>query len=231
VKTTLSLLRLLPFRSILSTNFTRFFHGIDYIFRSDRGGCTEEEGKQTLRRVKTFEMVTPKLADVPPSTAYLRDFLDLNDGASVARTISLAPFRDAKLFLCANDDFQDAEKRMPPLVKGLDPPVLHIHGTSRPICTKAHYRRLQNDNPGYMEFMRCMFASNRVLFYGYSRSDTYVNELTGSVMTMLEQGQRSREDAVAPVLAYATCSCCSENCDILAGTTWRTSRTGAMRMF
>ena len=33
MKTTLSLLRLLPLRSILSTNFTRFFHGIDFIFR------------------------------------------------------------------------------------------------------------------------------------------------------------------------------------------------------
>lgn len=47
-----------------------------------------------------------------------------------------------------------------------------------------------------------MFASNRMLFYGYSRSDSYVNDVRDQVMTMLEQGHRQREDALAPVLGY-----------------------------
>ena len=134
VKTTLSLLRLLPFRSILSTNFTRFFHGIDYIFRAPEPKSETDIPSKPLRRTRTrvekFECVMPKQAQAPAVTAYLREFIDLQVGdASISRTLAQQPFRDAKLFLCSNDDFQDAEKRMPPLVKGFDPPVLHIHGT------------------------------------------------------------------------------------------------------
>lgn len=138
VKTTLSLLRLLPLRSILSTNFTRFFHGIDYIF----GGDQSPEHAAALRRARSFECIPQKQSDGPAVTAYLRDFLDAHAaGCDVApsRTLSQQPFRDAKLFLCSNDDFQDAEKRLPPLVKGFDPPVLHIHGNSKPTCTKKAY--------------------------------------------------------------------------------------------
>ncbi len=205
VKTTLSLLRLLPLRSILSTNFTRFFHGIDYIFRSPESKFEAEHSllTRTRTRVKMFESVMPKHAAAPAVTAYLREFIDVGVAdSSVARSLSQQPLRDAKLFLCANDDFQDAEKCMPPLVKGFDPPVLHIHGTSNPTCTRKGYRRLQTDNPSYLEFLRCMFASSRVLFYGYSRSDSYMNDLRDEVMTMLEHGHRPGEDTVAPVLGY-----------------------------
>ena len=235
VKTTLSLLRLLPLRSILSTNFTRFFHGIDYIFGDAQS--PEHAGRDVrvtrvpslyfcntstqivrvtrvpslyfcntstqIRRARSFECIPQKQADGPAVTAYLRDFLDAHATArdvAPSRTLSQQPFRDAKLFLCSNDDFQDAEKRLPPLVKGFDPPVLHIHGTSKPTCTKKAYRHLQTENPSYLEFLRCMFASNRMLFYGYSRSDSYVNDVRDQVMTMLEQGHRQREDALAPVL-------------------------------
>ena len=205
VKTTLSLLRLLPLRSILSTNFTRFFHGIDYIFGDAQS--PEHAGRDVrvtrvpslyfcntstqIRRARSFECIPQKQADGPAVTAYLRDFLDAHATArdvAPSRTLSQQPFRDAKLFLCSNDDFQDAEKRLPPLVKGFDPPVLHIHGTSKPTCTKKAYRHLQTENPSYLEFLRCMFASNRMLFYGYSRSDSYVNDVRDQVMTMLEQG-------------------------------------------
>ena len=199
MKTTLSLLRLLPFRSILSTNFTRFFPGIDYVLRTaDDPSVTE------CRRVKSFERVTPQLAEQPAATAYLRDFLEFTAeaGGSSARTLSQQLFRDAKLFFCANDDSCDAEKRMPVLVKGFDPPVLHIHGTTRPVCTRKGYRLLQTENSSFMEFMRCVFASSRVLFYGYSSSDSYLNDLRDQVMTMLEAGQRPREDTPAPVLGY-----------------------------
>jgi hypothetical protein len=200
VKTTLSLLRLLPFRSILSTNFTRFFPGIDYVLRAD-----EDTSVTQCRRVKSFECVTPQLADAPAATAYLRDFLESkaqSGGSLFARTLSQQLFRDAKLFLCANDDSQDAEKRMPALINGLDPPVLHIHGTTRPVCTRKGYRLLQTENSSYMEFMRCVFASSRILFYGYSRSDSYINDLRDQVMTILESGHRPREDTHAPVLGY-----------------------------
>ncbi len=41
-----------------------------------------------------------------------------------------------------------------------------------------------------------------MLFYGYSRSDSYMNDLRDEVMTMLEHGHRPDEDAPAPVLGY-----------------------------
>jgi len=95
MKTTLSLLRLLPFRSILSTNFTRFFPGIDYVLRTANDPSVTE-----CRRVKSFERVTPHLAEQPAATAYLRDFLEFTAeaGGSSARTLSQQRFGDAKLF-------------------------------------------------------------------------------------------------------------------------------------
>lgn len=60
-----------------------------------------------------------------------------------------------------------------------------------------------------------MFACNRVLFYGYSRSDSYVNDVRDQVMTMLEQGDRKNEDALAPLLGYVKSALSLRNCDIL----------------
>lgn len=68
-------------------------------------------------------------------------------------------------------------------------PVIKIHGCIRHpksmVWTKSGYRKLINEVPGYMNFLRTLLATSTVLYIGFSFSDGYLNELRGEVLSML----------------------------------------------
>jgi hypothetical protein len=103
------------------------------------------------------------------------------------------------LLECAFDRADDAHKPLPALRADFDTPVLHVHGTVQPVSTRGSYRKLLYKTPEYLPFLRALTATSRFLFFGYSLSDAYFNELRSEVFAMLASGALSKE---SPRLGY-----------------------------
>lgn len=81
-------------------------------------------------------------------------------------------------------------------------PVIKLHGHAGGdapdlVFTQRDYRRRIHGSPGYLGFLRSLFATRTVLFMGVSFTDAYLNELRSEVLAMFDH---RRGD---PPLAYA----------------------------
>lgn len=76
-------------------------------------------------------------------------------------------------------------------------PIIQLHGRiderNTIVCSRNGYRKLLNQVPGYMEFLRTVMASCTILYIGFSFSDGYLNDLRSQVLAMLD-GQVSTEN-------------------------------------
>ncbi len=84
-------------------------------------------------------------------------------------------------------------------------PTMQLHGrTSSPtgptgvVFTTQDYRRLVHTTPGYLTFLRSVFATRTVLFLGVSFTDAYLNELRSEVLSVL--GSRAQRPIAYAVL-------------------------------
>eukprot|EP00658_Telonema_sp_P-2_P056523 TRINITY_DN4497_c0_g1_i4.p1 TRINITY_DN4497_c0_g1~~TRINITY_DN4497_c0_g1_i4.p1 ORF type:complete len:522 (-),score=109.32 TRINITY_DN4497_c0_g1_i4:18-1583(-) len=70
-----------------------------------------------------------------------------------------------------------------------DKPVLQIHGTCLEpqtiVLTTEGYRRLLHGEPGYSAFLKSVMATRTILYFGFSFTDGYLNELRSETMSML----------------------------------------------
>jgi CheY-like chemotaxis protein len=68
--------------------------------------------------------------------------------------------------------------------------VLALHGSltdeGSVVVTAQDYRRLLFKEPGYMQFLRTVFATKTVLFLGFSFTDAYINLLRSEILALLE---------------------------------------------
>ena len=69
-------------------------------------------------------------------------------------------------------------------------------GDPQIVFTARQYRRLIHETPGYRAFLRTLFATNSLLFLGFSFTDAYINDLRSEVLAMvgLDAGQRPFRD-------------------------------------
>jgi hypothetical protein len=74
-----------------------------------------------------------------------------------------------------------------------------IHGDRDVVLTRRDYRRRLYESPGYMTFLRSVFASHTVLYLGFSFTDAYLNELRSEVLALL--GGAARPSVVAYAVA------------------------------
>jgi hypothetical protein len=72
--------------------------------------------------------------------------------------------------------------------------VLQLHGSihdiddgddSPLICTRRGYRKMLHENETYHHFLHSVMANYTILYMGFSFSDNYLNDIRGSVLTML----------------------------------------------
>lgn len=95
---------------------------------------------------------------------------------------------------------------------GEGPQVMQVHGavgTERLVFARRDYRELLFRNPGYLTFLRALFATRTVLFMGFSFRDAYVDFLRAELMALIERP--GTEDGVEPpVLSYAMMTDLSE---------------------
>ena len=80
-------------------------------------------------------------------------------------------------------------------------PLLKLHGdVSQPdpqvVFTARQYRRLIHETPNYRAFLRTLFATNSILFLGFSFTDAYINDLRSEVLAMvgLDRDRRGCRD-------------------------------------
>ena len=90
--------------------------------------------------------------------------------------------------------------------------VMQLHGavgTERLVFARRDYRELLFGNPGYLTFLRALFATKTVLFMGFSFRDAYVDLLRAELMALIERpGVRGGSEP--PVLSYAMMTDLSE---------------------
>lgn len=140
VKQRQALLRQIPFKAILTTNFDPFLKA---------PGESRNPHWDILRE--------------PPPRWWSPDFWDKNGGG--ARVVKL------------HGDI-------------MEPPDKIV------LCTRQ-YRRKLYDDPAYSLFLRTVFASNTVLFLGYSFTDEYINAMRSEVLSMLDHKPKQRPIAYA----------------------------------
>lgn len=85
--------------------------------------------------------------------------------------------------------------------------VLQLHGSihdiddgddSPLVCTRRGYRKMLHENETYHHFLHSVMANYTILYMGFSFSDNYLNDIRGSVLTML----KDRDKEQVPI-AYA----------------------------
>jgi hypothetical protein len=99
------------------------------------------------------------------------------------------------------------------------PQVVKLHGdVAGPpgrepelVLSRRDYRRLLYGTPGYLTFLRSLFAIRSVLYLGFSFTDAYLNELRSEVLALLgheggEVAPRPIAWAVVPDASEAECA-------------------------
>lgn len=69
-------------------------------------------------------------------------------------------------------------------------PTLHIHGDAsrekdhKIVFTREDYRRRLYSDPAYMTFLRSILSTSTVLYFGFSFTDAYLNELRSEILAL-----------------------------------------------
>lgn len=89
--------------------------------------------------------------------------------------------------------------------QGAGPPVVQLHGSvdhDRIVFARRDYQRLLFGDPAYLSFLRALFATQTILFLGFSFRDAYLNHLRAELMSLIEPPEGGAT-SVTPVLSYA----------------------------
>ena len=160
VQRRLLFLRGIPFRGILTTNFTDCFPLAQSIVDGD-GECDFKPFLRNTTQGNTFNNL--RLESVEREIKRLEDLETLQE--ENAATLK--------------------KEDMPCLDLSGDTPVIHVHGKNKPVLTRRAYRTLLHRTPTYLPFMRSVFSTCTVLFIGFSMSDEYVKELLSETLALV----------------------------------------------
>jgi hypothetical protein len=171
----IAMMRLLPFKAIVTTNFSIFA-------KYDLKSCPNHKVFSLRENEKPGELVHQLSS--PATREALRNLLrDDNVGSAEVEAGSSAvniDDREVRLLKCLDTGCA------PPLWDALDPPVFHAHGTlHRPVFTKLSYRELLHDGPSFMPFMRALLTTRTLLYMGFSFADEYHVELRSQCLALL----------------------------------------------
>ena len=148
----------IPFRGLLTTNFTPCFPGAQSIVDGD-GDCDFEKFLRNTTRGNSFHDL--RFEAVQRELKRLEDLQTLSNGPVLTRA------------------------ETPHIDLGGDVPVIHVHGKKKPVMTRRDYRNLLHKTPTYLPFMRSVFSSATVLFIGFSMSDEYIKELVSETLALV----------------------------------------------
>ena len=84
-----------------------------------------------------------------------------------------------------------------------DPEVVQLHGkvgTNHLVFARRDYRELLFANPGYLTFLKALFATKTVVFMGFSFRDAYVDLLRSELIQLVEPPRAT--SAEPPALSY-----------------------------
>jgi len=162
----LELLKSIPFRAILTTNFDLLMKGPTPWTTSS----TEEDYKY-------------------PYSSVLRPRNMTDDDMK----FSLDPVIKHHMEGVDQEHKKGAFIKQLQLITQKDKPVIKIHGTLQDsngddrslVFTRDGYRKLIHSTPGYSNFLKSLLSTSTVLYIGFSFSDGYLNELRGEVISML----------------------------------------------
>jgi len=92
---------------------------------------------------------------------------------------------------------------------GDGPQVMQLHGavgTKRLVFARRDYRDLLFGDPGYLTFLRSLFATKTVLFMGFSFRDAYIDLLRAELMSLVDKG----DDTPSTAFGYSIMTDVSE---------------------
>lgn len=87
---------------------------------------------------------------------------------------------------------------------GPGPTVMQLHGsvgTDRLVFARRDYRHLLFGDPGYLTFLKSLFATRTVLFMGFSFRDAYIDLLRAELMSLVERPGEEAGDP--PAFGYS----------------------------
>ena len=101
------------------------------------------------------------------------------------------PGRDAYLKVLRSESSQWTDDRFwRGVPKGAD--VVKLHGDvarkadAQIVFSRQDYRKLLHGNPAYLTFLRSVFATRTVFYFGFSFTDAYLDELRSEILALLE---------------------------------------------
>lgn len=216
----LCLIRSLPFRAILTTNFDDLLPGVvasDVVNRPFeevlRG---RHQGALASAPIDYSPCPSPSVAcgDMPfpsSSVASVASAPFASPASNVKTTGGPVPAAEASIGpddsftwdLCFDDRIRyDTCTAASNGLRQASVPVIQLHGSVRDagslVATRQGYRTLLNLIPGYSTFLRSVMSVYTVLYIGFSFSDQYLNQLRSEILSVL----RPQDSHGLPV-AYA----------------------------
>lgn len=164
MKRRIALIRAIPFRAVLTTNFTEVFDGGQELTDPKLSLVDALRGRQS--------------ADAGDRERF-RDPVDADMGAQVnSREIALLQVRACgfawvaertripRLLQCILAPSSPASEL--PRTSSSDPSVLHVHGIETPVLSQQGYRRLLYRTAAYRPFLQTLLATSTVFYFGFS---------------------------------------------------------------
>lgn len=200
MKRRLAMIRLIPFRCILTTNYTKFL--------------SHELDDESTSRIYSLDDDHLDLANLLRPEEELAGHLEGDDEASPTPlgigggggqtrrrerdALQQAPNagdREIQLLNCMRTGGQSEL----PIRDMNDSCVFHIHGTKNPVISKQAYRQMLHRMAHSQPFLRTLMATSSFFYFGFSFSDEYLENIRSEVLAMLTSSSTSR----IPILGYA----------------------------
>jgi hypothetical protein len=144
------------------------------------------------------------LGDVPTANPPYKDILRSQSGAQEVHTAYRDCLIEARDVDGEGDDASDESN-----ASSYPWPVIKLHGCiktpSSMVWSRTGYRRLINEVPGYINFLRSLIATSTVLYIGFSFSDGYLNDIRGEILSMYRNNgtKRGSDETLSDPLGYA----------------------------
>lgn len=195
----LKLLDSIPFKAIITTNFDMLLMGPT--------PWTHSDGQPP------YEKILRACNDTSKTRYSLDKFVQaqLNRDREAAKSLNLSiDGGDGQSNSTEADNVNgDFVKTPSYLTHSNEKPIIKLHGTIDSnecldmnralVWTRAGYRKLLHQTPGYALFLKSIMATSTVLYLGFSFSDYYLNDVRSEVLSMLYGDITKRDSTIAPI--------------------------------
>lgn len=168
MKRRIALIRAIPFRAVLTTNFTEVFAGGRELTDPELSLVDALRGREPVEAGDGDRFSNPVDADMGAQANY-REIALLQVGSA-----GLAVIAKGSTLLRACSRFsqcilapESPASELPPASPS-DPSVLHVHGIATPVLSQQGYRRLLYRTAAYRPFLQTLLATSTVFYFGFS---------------------------------------------------------------